>query len=176
MADLQPKLDALKEKYKNQKEQYGKELMEFYRREKINPYSSCLPLLIQLPILIAVYQVFINGIKSNDFSLLYPFINNPGTINSISLGFINLASSSFYLALLAGIAQFWQSWLMLNKSKQTNISPNKTTANINKQMMYFMPVLTVVIGSSFPAGLTLYWFVMTLLSAFQQIFILKKLK
>ena len=61
MARLQPKIKELQDKYKDNKEQQAKEIMELYQKEKINPFSGCLPLLIQLPILIALYQVFLKG-------------------------------------------------------------------------------------------------------------------
>lgn len=170
---LQPKIDELNKKYKGKKDIYAKELMILYRKEKVNPYSSCLPLLIQLPILIAVYQVFIHGLTNNNYNLLYPFIANPGKINTITLGILDLSQKSLILAVFAGLAQFWQSWLMTNK-KSAPVSQNKMAGNINKQMTYLMPIFTVVIGSTFPSGLALYWFVMTILSALQQLIVIKK--
>lgn len=172
LSEIQPKVDELNKKYKDQKDKLGLALMELYKKEKVNPFSSCLPLLIQLPFLIAVYQVFIHGLTNGSFDILYPFINNPGKINTLSLGIIDLAKKSVVLAILAGIAQFWQSKMMI--SKKAIKSSNTLTSNMNKQMIYLMPLITIFIGSSLPAGLTLYWLFTTILSAFQQLIIFKK--
>jgi YidC/Oxa1 family membrane protein insertase len=115
---LKPKIDELKNKYKDDQEAFGRASMELYRREKINPAASCLPLLIQFPILIAVYGVFRVGLTSNNFDLLYSFVQNPGTINSLFLGLIDLAKPNTVLAILAGVGQFVQSRMVLNLNKK----------------------------------------------------------
>jgi len=178
MQAIQPKLDALKEKYKDEKEKLGPAIMELYKKEKVNPFSSCLPLLIQLPFLIAVYQVFISGLTKNSFEKLYSFVANPGALNPLAFGFLDLSQKSWPIAVLAGLAQFWQSKSLMAKkpSKLGQLTANNPMANaMTKQMTYFMPVITVVIGASLPAGLTFYWFLTTLLSALQQVLLFKKL-
>jgi len=175
LAEIQPKVDELNKKFKDQKEKLGKELMELYKREKVNPFSSCLPLIIQLPFLIAVFQVFRNGLTNGSLNILYPFVNNPETINTISLGIINLAEKSVILAILAGIAQFWQTKMIMSK-KVMKTKSNSMAGNMNKQMVYVMPVITIFIGSSLPAGLTLYWLLTTVFSGLQQLLIFRKPK
>src|SRR3989344_6713227 len=147
---IQPKIEELKEKYKDDREKLGSEMMALYKREKINPFSSCLPLLIQLPILIAVYQVFIQGLNGMNLDLLYPGIANPGSLNHIAFGFFDLSVRSIPLAVLAGLAQYWQTKMLMNKREKKG----SMASMMNKQMLYMMPVITIVIGSSFPAGLT----------------------
>jgi len=179
LQDLQPKLDALKEKYKDKKEELAQAMIKLYKEEKVNPFSSCLPLLIQLPFLIAVYKVFQSGLNGSSLNLLYPFIHNPGFLNSVSLGFINLAKPNYALAILAGLAQFWQSKMFITKRPPKGIPGSKDedmTAMINKQMVYFMPLITIIIGISLPGGLTLYWLVTTFLMALQQLYFFKKRK
>jgi YidC/Oxa1 family membrane protein insertase len=178
---VQPKVDALRTQYKDNQEQLAKELMILYKNENVNPFSSCLPVLVQLPFLIALYQVFIHGLKSQSMEMLYPFINNPGTINTVSLGFLNLSQPNIVLAIMAGLAQFWQSKMMVSKrpplvkGKEIEGSGDeKMTAIMNKQIVYFMPMLTVIIGISLPSGLTLYWFLSTLLMALQQVWMFRK--
>ncbi|MFA5163696.1 MAG: YidC/Oxa1 family membrane protein insertase [Patescibacteria group bacterium] len=176
---LQPKLEELKKRFTNKEEQ-ARATMALYKEHKINPFSSCLPILIQLPFLIAVYQVFRDGLN-NKLDLVYSFISKPETINTISFGFINLSEKNIYLAILAGAAQFWQGKMMIAKNKatsETSIGGTKDesmTAIMNKQMTYMMPILTVFIGATLPGGLTLYWLVITLLTALQQFVILKKI-
>jgi YidC/Oxa1 family membrane protein insertase len=178
LQDLQPKLEELKKKYTDNKAELSRATMALYKENKVNPFSSCLPLLIQLPFLLAVYRVFRAGIAS-DLSLVYPFIYKPELINTISFGFLNLAKPSIYLAVLAGLAQFWQAKMLSTKKPPINTPGSKDesmTAIMNKQMLYFMPALTVFIGISLPGGLTLYWFVITALTALQQVFTLHNKK
>src|SRR3989339_752854 len=98
LQDIQPKIEALKSQYKNQKEKLGQEMMKLYKEEKVSPFSSCLPLLIQLPFLIAVYEVFRTGLAKSALDL-YPFIFNPGQLNPIAFGFLDLAKPQIVLAL-----------------------------------------------------------------------------
>ncbi|TSC95480.1 MAG: preprotein translocase subunit YidC [Parcubacteria group bacterium Athens1014_10] len=178
MQDIQVKLDELKKKYKNDKEKLAQEMLALYKREKVNPFSSCLPILVQFPFLIAVFRVFKNGVNGKTLDLLYPFVSHPGTINFISLG-VDLNSPSPVLAVLAGLAQFWQTKMLMAKAPPPEVKNTKEakdesmTAIMNKQMMFMMPALTVFIGLSFPAGLTLYWLVTTLLTIIQQKYLLK---
>lgn len=171
LQQLQPKLNEIKEKYKNDQQQQSKAIMELYREHKVNPFSSCLPLLIQLPILIALYSVFLSGLKGNIGSELYPFIANPGDINTMFLGFVELSKPNLYFAFAAGIFQFIQSKMMMPK----NQGPQDATAKImSAQFTYFMPILTVIISMRLPAGLSLYWAVTTLFAIAQQYYIIKR--
>lgn len=174
---LQPKIEALKLQYKDDKEALSREMMKFYREERVNPFSSCLPLLIQLPFFFAIYQVFIDGLKKYEElsgSLLYPFVQNPGTIEPIAFGFVNLGERNIPLALLAGLAQYFQ-MKMLSQKKSTQgggagAKDEDTLAAMNRNMQYTLPIITVVIGISFPGGLTLYWLITTIFSIVQQWF------
>ena len=176
LQDMQPKLNSLKSKFKDDKVGLSQATMEMYKEHKINPFSSCLPLLVQFPFLIAVYQVFRDGVN-NKLDLVYPFISHPGNLNMISLGFLDLGKPNVYLAILAGLAQFWQAKMMMAKKPEKKSEETKDenmAAIMSKQMLYFMPAITVFIGISLPGGLTLYWFVMTLFTALQQLLIFKK--
>jgi YidC/Oxa1 family membrane protein insertase len=178
LQDLQPKIEELKKQYPNNKEEQGKAMIRLYQENKINPFSSCLPLLIQLPFLIAVYQVFRAGLTNGSLALVYPFIPRPEVINVISFGFLDLSKPNIALAILAGLAQFWQAKMMITKKAPVNgkgALDENMTAMLNKQMLYFMPAFTVFIGISLPGGLTLYWFVVTVLTALQQVFIFNKI-
>lgn len=179
MQDIQPKINELKKKYANNKEEMGRAMMELYKQEKVNPFSSCLPLLIQLPFLWAVFRVFRDGLGNGSLDLVYSFIQKPEAINAVSLGLVDLAKPNVYLAVLAGLAQFWQvKMLSRNKPavKSEGSKDEDMMAIMNKQMLYFMPALTVFIGLTFPGGLALYWFVTTLLTALQQLYMFKKKK
>jgi len=171
MQKMQPKLNEIKEKHKDDRDAQAKATMQFYKENKINPLSSCFPMVIQLIILIPLYRVFLSSLNGADIAGdLYGFISAPGAINTVFLGIIDLSKRSFVLAILAGAFQLIQSRMMMGKGTQ---SGDKTTAMLNKQMVYMFPVLTVFISLSLPAGLALYWVVSTLFSIAQQYYIMR---
>jgi len=177
--DLQPKINELKEKYKDDKQAMSAALMNLYKENKVNPFASCLPILIQFPFLIAISRVFRDGFAQNHLDLLYPFISNPDTINTISFGILDLSSKSIILAILAGLAQFWQTKMIMAKKPEVKTEGSKDedmSAIMTKQMTYIMPVVTVIMGLGFPAGLTFYWFLTTLFTIGQQKLILSSKK
>ncbi|EKD43843.1 MAG: hypothetical protein ACD_72C00098G0004 [uncultured bacterium] len=181
MQELQPKLEAIKKQYKDDQQKLAQATMELYRDHKVNPFTSCLPLLIQLPILIALYWVMQDGLASTNLTKeLYSFVTNPGTINPMSFGIIDLSKASTVLAFLAGGAQFLQAKTLTRQMppKEAGVGGKDEgmAAMMNKQMLYMMPIMTVVIGFSLPAGLTLYWFWSTILMALQQIYMNKQSK
>jgi len=176
LQDLQPKIEELKKKYADNKVELSRATMDMYKENKVNPFSSCLPLLIQLPFLFAVYRVFSDGLN-NKLDLVYSFISRPAVINSLSFGFLDLSKPNIYLAVLAGVAQFLQAKMMMTKQPAVKTAGSKDegmAAIMNKQMLYFMPAITIFIGISLPGGLTLYWFVITALTALQQLFVFRK--
>lgn len=185
MQAIQPKIAEIRKRLKDDKEAQAKELMELYRKEKVNPASSCLPLLVQLPVFIALYQALSVGLQSETLTQLYTFVPNPGHVNAMFLGLVDLAKPSYVLAVLAAGVQFWQSWLMFKKPGAVKPPPEEVQADkgakdedmaamINKQMMYMMPIITLVIGVNLPGGLTLYWFIMSILTVAQQYILNRK--
>lgn len=185
----QPKMKEIQEKYKNNKEELGRQLMKFYKENKVNPFSSCLPLLIQLPILIGLYRAFyaVAQIDSSTHILvadqlrhLYEPLRNIFTQRAVDpsfLGLFDLSQNKNYLfAILAGAAQFWQGKMLMVKQppRVPGAKDESVAAGVNKQMMYFMPILTIFFGMQFPAGLTLYWLVSTLFTIVQQYLVFKK--
>jgi len=177
LQDLQPKVEEIKVKYKDDKEEMSKAMLALYRDNKVNPFSSCLPLLIQFPFLIAIFRVFQNGIGEESLSQVYSFLGRPEAIDSIFLGIFELSDPSKSLAVLAGLAQFWQAKMMITSRPQVKSDESKDedfAAILNKQMLYMMPALTIFIGFGLPGGLSLYWLISTLLTALQQLYIFKK--
>ncbi len=171
LQQLQPKIDALKLRLKDDKEGLAKELMLLYKTERVSPLSSCLPLLVQLPFLIALYQVFRTGIGAASIEGLYSFVANPGHLDTTLFGLVNLAHASWPLALITGAAQFWQTkMLVISKPplKVPGSQDESLAAAMNKQALYVMPAMTVVFGFSLPGGLILYWLTNTLLTVGQQ--------
>ena len=173
---FQEKIKEIQEKYRDDKERQVKETMELYRREKINPFSGFLPLLIQFPILIALYQVFRKGLISQEMANLYSFIPQPGQINPFFLKFLDLTKPYLLLALLAGIFQFFQTKMTLPKTKKNKTQIEQFSNLFQKQTLYFFPIFTVFLLWKLPSAISLYWLVTTIFSIIQQYLILKKLK
>jgi len=176
LSTLQPKIKEIQEKYKDNKEQQTKEIMGLYKREKINPFSGCLPLLIQLPVLIALYRVFWSGLQAEQMVLLYSFVPLPGVIDPTFFGIVNLANPNMVIAFLAGIFQFIQVKMATPKPKEDKKKDSSFASQMQKQMLYFMPAFMVLILFRLPSAVGLYWLTTTLFTIIQQYVILKKEK
>lgn len=186
LQDTQPQIEEIKRKYKDNKEELGRQLMDFYKKNKVNPFSSCLPMLIQLPILIALYRVFLQGLEvdpqthllaAEQVNHLYgslQTIYQTTPIKTTFLGFVELSKNhNIYLAVLAGLAQYASSKFFSTKKpvvKSAGSKDENITAMMNKQLLYMMPIMAVIFGYQFPAGLSLYWLVTTLFTLVQQLY------
>lgn len=174
---LQPLITELKKKYPEQKEQSQK-LMELYKEHKTNPFAGCLLILLQLPIIIGLYQVFLSGAVISPLDL-YGFVNAPAFVHTSFLG-IDMASKSIILAILAGISQFLQMYWspsMKNISKEKP-DPNDMQANLaasmTGSMKYTMPVMIAVFAFAVPGAVALYWIVSNVFMIAQEKYIENK--
>ena len=175
LTKLQPKIQEIQKEYKNDKSKQTKVLMELYQKEKINPFSGCLPMLLQLPVLIALYQVFLRGLNPESLSKsLYGFVNNPGLIDFSFLGIIVLTESNIFLALLAGVLQFYQLKISTNPKQSTKSEGSDFSKTMQSQMIYFFPLFTVYIVWQFGSIIGLYWIVSILFSIAEQYIVVKK--
>jgi YidC/Oxa1 family membrane protein insertase len=187
MAELQPKINELQTKYKDDKEKQATEMIKLYKEEKFNPFAGILLLFIQLPILIALYQVFQNGMDLVKLKeMLYPFINLPQTIYPYLISFQNgtqlieildLSKASVILAILAGVAQYFQiktATPPMPKQEGPVDTMGEMTGMMQKQMVYFVPALTFFILFRLPSALGLYWIVTAIISIFEQRKLFKK--
>lgn len=178
-AEIQPKIQEIQRQFKNDKERQTREILALYKKEKINPFGGCLPLLIQIPIIIALFQVFRQGLNPASLENLYSFIPRPEIINFTFLGIINLSKPSIYLAILAGIFQFFQTKMISpqkNKIFKNNDPSTQFSNMMQKQMLYFFPIFTVFILLNLPAAIGLYWIITSLFSIGQQYLVFKNLK
>lgn len=156
MKELQPKMQALQERYKDKPEEYQQKMMELYKEHGVNPLAGCLPLLVQLPFLWALFAVlrdFPAGIAAEAFTR--PF--------SAQFLLWDLAAkdSLYVLPILSGLTTYWQ-------MSTTATDPSQKT------MLIFMPLFITWISLSFPAGLVLYWVVGNLFSIGQQYWIARQ--
>lgn len=177
---IQPKLKEVQERYKDDKNEQTKRIMELYAEAKVNPFSGCLPILIQLPVLIALYQIFWKGIDPSQFGYLYSFIAQPETFNTVAFGLIDLMQKSIPLALLAGISQFFQARFVPSPEPPSPKSARPFEPDLSKilslQVKFLFPVLIAVWSFSLPSALPLYWTVMNLLAIVEQILIRSRLR
>lgn len=161
MKDVQPKMQALQKKYANDKETLNIKMMELYKEEKFNPMSGCLPMLIQMPIILALFVLLRNPIV---------FISDPQMLMGVHESFFWIPDLSqpdpWLLPIAAGIATFF-SFSMTQAMNPT--ADMGSTAAMMKMMKYFFPIMIVWMGRSFPAGLALYWFIGTLFMIYQTV-------
>lgn len=175
LSELQPKMQEIQEKFKGSKDEISRRLLELYKKEKFNPLSAFLPMLLQFPLLIALYQVFRKGFSVDQIPLLYPFVRAPEYFNTTFLGILNLGEKSLIVAVLAGIFQFIQSKQAASLSPKKNPKNKKDMSHaIQTQMMYAFPLFTVFIVAQFPAALGLYWIATSVFSVWQQWFLMRK--
>jgi YidC/Oxa1 family membrane protein insertase len=175
-------MKEIQQKYKNDKEAQAKEMMNLYKTAGANPFGGCLPLIIQIVFLIAIYRVLMN-ISGADFVVrpeeLYSFIKNPGTINHLflNLDFFDLTKPNYLFAVLAAAAQYFQTKRMIaNRPAPVAAESGKPdmAEMMNKQMLIIGPAMTLFIGFQFASALSLYWLVSTLFMIWQQESIMKQ--
>jgi len=163
--------------------------MKFYKDNKVNPFSSCLPLLIQLPILIALYRAFLAVAQTDPSTHILLAEQLKHLYEPSGPYFPPIRSTRCFSGLSTWPKRAtgsWPSWpgqpsfgrrkMLMAKQppKLPGAKDESMMAGMNKQMMYFMPVLTVIFGLQFPAGLTLYWLFSTLFTVAQQYYIFKQ--
>ena len=151
MRRLQPKLQSLKERYGNDKARYNQAMMEMYKKEKLNPMAGCLPIMVQIPVFIALYWVLLETVEMRQapFALWIKDLSAPDPY--------------FVLPILMGISMFATTWL------------TPATDPMQRKIFMAMPVVMTVFFLFFPSGLVLYWFINNVLQFVQQWYITKKL-
>ncbi|MEK7553515.1 MAG: YidC/Oxa1 family membrane protein insertase [Patescibacteria group bacterium] len=159
---LAPKIKEIQKDHKDDRAKQAQVMMELYREHKVNPLSQFLIIIIQLPVLIALYWVFLKGIPAN------------GELNHYFLGIIDLSSRSLIIVALAALAQYFQGKLALPKTSKNGgeLSPME---KMGRQMIFIGPVLTVMFLSYLPSAVGLYWLTTSIFSVIQQIVINKRL-
>ena len=167
---IQPEVKKIQQKHKNDREAQTKELMELYKKHQVNPLTPILLLLAQLPILFALYRIFINGLSEETFSLLYSFVSVPENISQTFLGIVQLNAVSIPIAVLAAAAQYVQGKLAVARSKNQDELPAqaKRMAQIS---IYIGPAIALMVLTRFPAAVGLYWLTSTCFSIIQQIMV-----
>jgi YidC/Oxa1 family membrane protein insertase len=149
LKELAPKVKEIQEKYKHDKQKSGAKMMEFYKREEVNPMGGCLPMLLQIPVFFSIYRVLLNSIelKGSEWIL---WINDLASMDPY-----------YVLPILMGITMYLQQL----------ITPNQMQDELQKKLFQFLPVIFTFFFLWFPAGLTLYWFINNLFTIGQQYYV-----
>jgi len=175
MRALEPQIAKLKEETTDKVEQ-NKRTYELYKKNKINPFSGCLLILIQLPIIIALYIVL------RDFNttsvLPYSFVQHPEVFNVKFLGLVDLTGKSILFAVLAGLTQFIQGKLM--QGRQSKPQGQGMQAQLAKtmqiQMVYFIPLITAYVAYQFSAAVALYLITSNIVTILQELYTARRMK
>ncbi len=179
MKELEPELNRIKASMKDDKQGQALKMMALYKEKKISPFSSFFVLLIQLPIIFALYSIFIHsGLPQVNELLLYPFVHVP-VVNMHFLGLIDISMKSILLSLLAAVAQFLQLHFSLAarpSAGTTPGSPMEMQAKMMQNMKYFFPIMVFVISYNISAVVALYWTVTNLFTLGQEIVVRRHLK
>lgn len=174
---IEPELKKIQEKFKDKREELAKEMLELYRRAGVNPFSSILLLLIQIPIIIALYFSVSRGggvpLPDINVALLYSFVPVPENASMLFFGVVDMAAKSLPLALLAGITQYLFTALSLPSlaPRDKDAVPNfkeDFARSMNMQMKYVMPIIIFVIAYSISAAIALYFTVSNIVSIAQE--------
>src|SRR3989304_8690291 len=169
---IQPEVKKIQEKHKNDREAQTRELMELYKKNQVNPLTPILLLVIQLPILFALYKIFINGLSEGCVALLYSFVPSPETISQLSFGVIQLNAVSIPIAILAAATQYIQGRLAMARAKGQDALPAQAR-KMAKISIYAGPTIALLVLTRFPAAVGLYWLTSTVFSIIQQIIVNK---
>jgi YidC/Oxa1 family membrane protein insertase len=166
---LQPEIKKIQEQYKTNREGQARALMDLYGKKKINPFSGCLFLLIQLPFFIAFFHVLQSIGQGGDLGSLYSFVSPPDYINPVSFGILDLTKGNLPFGVIAALTQYFQAKL---SSASTPPLPSSGSADMAKmlqwQTLYFFPVLVLVWSATLPSALTLYWTVLNIFGILQE--------
>lgn len=161
MKQLQPMMLAIREKYKNNKEEMNKEVMALYKTYGVNPASGCVPILIQLPVFFGLYQALLTSIALRHASFITYL---PGT-DILWLADLSAKDPLYITPIIMGVTMFLQQ----------RMSPPPADP-MQQKIMLFLPLIFTVLFLNFPSGLVLYWLVNNILSIFQQWLMMRKTK
>ncbi|MCX6713141.1 MAG: YidC/Oxa1 family membrane protein insertase, partial [Candidatus Vogelbacteria bacterium] len=171
---IEPEVAAIKEEYKNKPEEQTRKILELYRVNKVNPFSSILVLFIQIPIILALFWVF-RGNFQFDPKELYSFVSLPAVLSTKLFGLIDITSKSAILAILTGLTQYFQTVLTLPPAKpKSSANPSfkeDFARSMNMNMRYFMPVFVGYIAYTLSSAIAIYWLTSNIFAIGQELYI-----
>lgn len=175
MKNTEKDLALIKKQYGDNKEEFAKKQLEYYKEKGINPFAGIFIQLIQLPIIFALYKVFIkSGLPAINKEMLYPFILPPVSVNMVFLNIIDISHKSITLAVLAGITTYWQISLAAAPTSKDESTQSDMQKAMMMQMKYMFPVIMVVVAYSISSAVALYLITSNVFSVVHEMYIRKK--
>lgn len=177
MGEIGPELEQIKERYKDKPEEQARQTLSLYKNNGINPFSGILVILIQLPLIFSLYQIFLHfpEVKTE---LLYSFVTAPALVNTVFLGLIDISHKSLIIAFLAALSTFFQ--LQVTSKNQTTPKGNSFGDNLTRsmqtQMKYLLPIIVLFISYKISGVIALYWLTTNLFSIGQELFVRNQIK
>lgn len=178
MKIIQEPMEELKKKYKDDREKLGRAMLELYKEHKINPFSGFLLVLIQIPVILALYWVFLRGgLPDINFDILYSFVPVPEAVKMNFLGLIDIHEPrSVLLALTAAVSQFFQARLSFPKAEpikegSTPSLKDDMMKGMSFQVKYILPIFIFGISYTLVSAVALYWTVSNLFSIGQELYV-----
>jgi YidC/Oxa1 family membrane protein insertase len=180
MKRIEPELEEIKAKYKDNKQVQAEKIMAIYKERGINPFSGILLMILQLPVLIALYYIFLRGgLPTIDHNTIYSFVKIPSIVNMNFFG-VDVGAKSTIFAIIAGLAQFFQIQLTMPKTpkpkegaKQGGFK-DELAKSMNMQMKYVMPIIIFLVARSFPIVVSLYLITSSVFAIGQELYMRKK--
>lgn len=181
MKKLEPELAEIKKQNKDNKQNYALKTMELYKKNKVNPFASIILILIQLPIIFALYKVFLGDLNNINPEFLYSsFVTVPEAINTHFLGLFDITGKSIFLAILAGVSSYFQIRFSVpitpknvNKDNMTKEERFKhdLTRTMGTQMRYMLPILAFIVSWTVSGAIAVYWITSNIFTIAQELVI-----
>jgi len=176
MSEISPQIEEIKKKYKDKPEEQARETLALYREKGVNPFSGILVIIIQIPIIFALYQIFLHfpEVKAE---IVYSFLSAPESINTLFLGLLDVSGKSVPIAVLAAVSTFFQLQISsrYQKAPQGDSFGENLARSMQAQMKYVFPLMVFFISYSISAVIALYWLTTNLFSIAQEVFIRRKI-
>ena len=179
MRSIEPEVAEVKKKYEKDKQEQARKVMELYQKHGINPFSGCLFIIVQIPVILALYWVFFRGLTELSPEFLYSFVTIPTLINFEFLGLFSMTGKSLFLALIAGITQYYQITLSIPpkppvKSSGVPTFKEEFARNMGNQIRYVLPVIVFFFSYIISGAIALYWLTSNLFSIAHEVFVRRK--
>jgi YidC/Oxa1 family membrane protein insertase len=179
MKRVEAELKEIREKHKDSPQEIGKKTMEIYRREKINPFASLFVILVQLPIIFALYLVFSKGFQMDPDSL-YSFIRFPEVLQTQAFGLFDVTGKNIVIAVLAAISSYilarrQTQAMVVKKNPKEETLQDQFMKSMRVQLLYVLPLIIGFSAAVLPAALGFYWFISNLIGYAQDVYMKWKL-
>ena len=179
MKKIEPEMKRIKELQKKDAPAASKAMIDLYRKEKINPFSSLFAMILQIPVFFALYFVFSKGLFSDPNSL-YSFITFPDTLHTHAFGLFDVTKRNIIIAILAGISSFFLAKRQTEGMGESSSGKEESfqdhfMKSMKLQMMYVIPAIVTFSGMFLPAALSLYWFISNIASYALDVYMKNKL-